>query len=177
MKILTDLKQNETHCEVSFQDTIRNRTRDGIVSFIAPCFYHFRVRKSSTSDYSLMLLALVVPTVPGQCRILFSVNIPVSVSRFIPKWFDHALSMRFLDSDLWIHEEEVAVRGRKNLFFDSIMPVKEPHDVGMNYKLMTSSDTGCAAWRLWWHTHMSVNITFKHSATTVSRPLNLYNTQ
>jgi len=157
MEILTDLQQNRTHCEVSFKDTIRNRTREGVVSFIAPCYYHFRTRSSASNDFKLMLLALVVPTIPGQCRIMFSVNIPASISRFIPKWFEHTLSMRFLESDLWLHEAEVAARGRKNIFYEPFDPRSQrPEGLGgLNYKLMTTSDTSCVAWRRWWNVHMS----------------------
>ena len=158
MEILTDLRQNRTHCEVSFKDTIRNRTREGVLSFIAPCYYHFRTRSSASNDFKLMLLALVVPTTPGQCRILFSVNIPVSISRFIPKWFEHALSMRFLESDLWLHEAEIAARRSENAFYDSSSieeQAQRPRGLaGLNYKLMTTSDTACVAWRRWWNAHM-----------------------
>lgn len=172
MEILTDLRQNRTHCEVSFKDTIRNRTREGVLSFIAPCYYHFRTRSSTSNDFKLMLLALVVPTTPGQCRILFSVNIPVSISRFIPKWFEHALSMRFLESDLWLHEAEIAARRSENAFYDSSSTeqAQRPRGLaGLNYKLMTTSDTACVAWRRWWNAHMLGIVTVVYTVPTGCR--------
>jgi len=34
--------------QVSYQDVVRGKPRDGVVSFARPCFYHFRTGKVPT---------------------------------------------------------------------------------------------------------------------------------
>lgn len=41
MRVLAD---NATHLELAYTDVVRNKTREGIVSFCRPCFYHFRTK-------------------------------------------------------------------------------------------------------------------------------------
>jgi phenylpropionate dioxygenase-like ring-hydroxylating dioxygenase large terminal subunit len=126
MQVLTDLVSNATHCEVAFQDNIRGKDRDGIVSFIAPCYYHFRLKDKETGrclkpnsntvfltylhttyvsfmvylhlsgKYKIALLGMAVPTVPGQCRLIFTVYFRKPISKKFPKWLDHAMSNRYI---------------------------------------------------------------------------------
>ncbi|KAJ1440234.1 Rieske [2Fe-2S] iron-sulfur domain-containing protein [Ochromonadaceae sp. CCMP2298] len=110
-------KDNNTHCEVAFKDKSRGKTRSGVVSFIAPCYYHARVKKEGESDFKIGLLGFVVPT----CRLIFSAATPLPslLRKVIPTWPDHAISNRFLDSDLWLHEAERRVRGPGNAFYST----------------------------------------------------------
>lgn len=60
MKLVTAM-EDKNMIEVSFEDTSRGIYRDGILSFEAPCYYHFRVfmnskRKRTKSKFSIILL-------------------------------------------------------------------------------------------------------------------------
>ena len=61
MQKLTTL-ENATHCEIGYQDAIRGKPRDGVVSFTAPCYYHFRVKEttpSGTEQFRKQLIAVL----------------------------------------------------------------------------------------------------------------------
>ena len=118
MQVLTDLDKNATHCEVHFKDKIRGRYREGVVSFSPPCFYHFRTKRANSTDYKMGLVGLVVPTQPGKCRLIFGIKAAIPAIKHVPKWLDHVLSNRFVDTDLWVHEQELYARNRLNPFYE-----------------------------------------------------------
>jgi hypothetical protein len=54
--------------EVSFQDVIRGKPRDGVVAFRLPCVYHFRTRDAAGA-FATRLCVLCVPVrVRGAAR-------------------------------------------------------------------------------------------------------------
>ena len=60
MKALTTMN-NSTHCEVEFKDVIRGKSREGVVSFTPPCYYHLRVKDTKTGLYRMPLMILATP--------------------------------------------------------------------------------------------------------------------
>lgn len=119
MQILTDFEDSSL-VEVRFEDKIRGKERVGVVSFAPPCYYHFRVRNTTEVEYKMALVGLAVPTTPGRSRLIFGIN-PSSTSGLLskaPKWLDHAFSNRFVDTDLWVHEQErnARLQGQQNPF-------------------------------------------------------------
>ncbi|GMH72171.1 hypothetical protein TL16_g05848, partial [Triparma laevis f. inornata] len=136
---------NYSHVEVSFEDTIREKPRTGIVSFQRPCYYHFRTQSGENGEMKPNLQIFVVPIHEGRCRVLFVSPLTKS---FIPNWLEHAASNRFLNTDIWLHEAEITVRNKMR---------EEGRDGGGGdpvemkmYQQPTSSDNGVRAWRKWW---------------------------
>lgn len=150
MEMLTSL-DNSTHCEISFQDLMRDKQRNGIISFIPPCYFHFRTRQPN-GIFSINLLVLLAPISPGKTRI-FTVlspgkNFPIP----LPKWLFHSLINKFLDSDIWVHDQERIINGPLNSFV--------PDKKAPKYILPTSSDIGCRNYRLWFDKHLSQSLIF-----------------
>lgn len=171
--------ENATHCEIGYQDSIRGKSRDGVVSFIAPCFYHFRVRDPLTGLFKISLVAVVAPIEPGKCRIFLDLPGLRKIGQRFPKWLLHSFTNRFLDSDVWIHDQERVQRGVRNGGYlgdskessrgsssstggdssdssdISDSDVSSSSDVaGRRYVMPTQSDTGTRVWRQWWRRHM-----------------------
>lgn len=157
MKALTDIT-NSTHLELKFKDKIRAKERTGIVSFRAPCYYHFRVPDNwRPAQWNKILTILCVPVSPGKCRVHLSLSFPPDkdgnrrnpIPSWVPLWLIHGRSNNFLDSDVWVHDQERAVRQRDEMGTNKGAPSAE------GYVLPTSSDMGAAAWRRWWRRHMA----------------------
>ena len=122
MQLLTDILLNSTLIELEFKDLIRNTTREGIVSFQAPVYYHFRVKDIYREGIMNKLLhVLCVPVNPGRCRVHLALDFRPnqhgerrrSIPSWVPLWFIHSRSNNFLDSDIWIHDQELNVRSQK----------------------------------------------------------------
>eukprot|EP01038_Epipyxis_sp_PR26KG_P008445 gene8445-11423_t len=134
MKMLTDIFGNKSFekVEATFKDLVKGKEREGIVSFIPPCYYHFRVKDPKTNDYNIALLIFCMPTSPGRSRAILTAyprSPPPStetestsakpakptrnplLSRF-PKFIIHARVNKFLESDLWLHDQELLLRGK-----------------------------------------------------------------
>ena len=111
MNSITSL-ENTTHCELTFTDVIRNKTRQGTVSFQAPVYYHFRVPdKFREGAENKILTILTVPVSPGKSRVHLSLSFPPDkegkrrqpIPSWVPRWFIHGRSNNFLDSDIWVY--------------------------------------------------------------------------
>mmetsp|Transcript_36903 Transcript_36903/g.67522 ORF Transcript_36903/g.67522 Transcript_36903/m.67522 type:complete len:546 (-) Transcript_36903:302-1939(-) len=157
------LVSNDTHIEVAYEDVVRGKPREGVVSFARPCFYHFRTRETPTATAGenlqplrdgseqgdgsdqlqtpvpkekMVMLMLCVPVEPGKSRLFItSRKFPFPFSA-LPVWLLHALSSRFVDSDVWLHDAE------RNALATKPNPLR--------YVLPTGSDLGCSAFRAWW---------------------------
>lgn len=138
---------------MAFQDVSRKRARDGILSFVAPCYYHFRLFNAATNRHEFGLFALVVPVRPGVCRVFL--NTPIRA----PQWISHMFTNRFLDSDLWLHSAEYQLRRgfRNDLYGDPAAPVKTEVQ---QYIIATSADAAPVFFRKWWATHLSLSRVF-----------------
>ena len=125
--------------EVAYGDRIRNKSRQGIVSFQPPVYYHFRVKTPSV--FRVMLIILCLPLRPGWSRIHLSLSPGVNLP--LPKWILHSFSNKFLDTDLWVHDQERVGRGHIN----SLLTLK-PKSAGVgSYVMPTSSDLGVKSFR------------------------------
>ena len=166
---------NTTHCELTFTDKIRNKTRDGTVSFQAPVYYHFRVPdKHRKGVENKILTILAVPVGPGRSRVHLSLSFPPDktgkrrqpIPSWVPLWFIHGRSNNFLDSDIWVYHQERNVRGGTEGGVRSSFLRGNPstRDTGpassMGYVLPTSSDLGAAVFRKWWATHLAKSPVF-----------------
>lgn len=163
MEILTDVINNHTHCEVLYRERYKSKERPGIVSFMSPIYYNLQIFNQNMTFFIRPLIIIVVPIGPGKTKIFLSAIAPRSfVSRFIPKWWIHAFYLRFLDSDIWIHDQEKLVRcglssfpqrNAETTLSDPLLG-RRPGSRTPRYSLMTESDRGCIAWRKWWKHHM-----------------------
>jgi hypothetical protein len=147
MELLTDL-EDASLLEIQFADTIRNKARVGVISYRAPFYYHFRV-ENAKGDMRKVLIILVVPVSPGRSRILLAPVTRRPLPTWVPRWLIHALSNRFLDTDVWIHDQERLLRGAANAYTtpatpDSIPAPRQP----------SASDQGPQLWRQWWQQHL-----------------------
>ena len=177
MELLTPLN-NASILELSFKDFVRGKPRDGILSFQPPCYYHFRVKNPLTGLYKIVLLIFCVPVRPGACRALLTSFFQAPKWLPIPKWFTHIFLNRFLESDLWIHDQELLARGPMNSFTggsttDTVsgneLKIEEveasesiieksprlgnlkPLEKKPGYVLLSKiSDQGVTSWRNWW---------------------------
>ena len=157
------LYNNETHCEVNFDQISAKKTRDGIASFISPCYYHFRTKINQTnpeSDYRINLLTLVVPITEGRCRI-FATLLPGQnfALNKLPRWLLDDFFNKIFESDIWVHTQEKIARGFKNEYdFDSIrkdnLSTNNNNNEMSSYLLPTSSDEGVREWRKYWKKNM-----------------------
>ena len=169
MENITSL-ENSTHCELTFRDKIRNKTREGIISFQAPVYYHFRVPdKHRKGVENKILTCLTTPVSPGVSRVHLCLAFPPDkegkrrqVPPWVPLWFIHGRANSFLDSDIWIHDQERNVRSEKvsNSFVswgsegNSLSSKATKSSPISKYVLPTSSDVGPAFFRKWWSKHL-----------------------
>jgi len=138
--------------EVAYKDIIRGKSREGVVSFIAPCYYHFRLK-----DKGIVLLILVAPVSPGLSRAHLILNTPRALPKWIPTWLVHGFTNNFLDTDIWVHDQERAARGADSNLFSS---PEERAKLAPQYVMPSSSDLGVRAWRTWWAKHLSLSPVF-----------------
>ena len=194
MQKLTTL-ENATHCEIGYQDAIRGKPRDGVVSFTAPCYYHFRVKEttpSGTEQFRKQLIAVLggspyaapsttptptnppplspcpplplhpflppptlchlAPISPGKSRIFLELPVMRKMRTKFPTWLLHTFSNRFLDSDVWIHDQERTQRIMQSSAGGG--SGAGSGGVGSKYVMPTQSDTGTREFRAWWRKHM-----------------------
>lgn len=163
MQVITS-GDNATHVEVAFQDSISGKARDGVVSFIAPFYYHFRTRSAKTGLFNKNLIAVLTPVSPGVSRLFLELPALRKLQGKLPVWLSHSLSNKFLDTDVWVHEQERTQRAGVNPYLQHENPTvghvepdgtSSPSSVGNKYVLTTESDTGTRAWRRWWKQHMA----------------------
>lgn len=155
-KVITDLEDGSM-IEVAFQDVVRGKRRDSILGFTPPCYFHYRQKDPKTGEYVKKLIALVVPVSPGRCRIFTSIP-PVPIK--LPKWLLHFMSGKFLDSDIWLHDCEVAFRLRHSNAYYQAMGVEQSDSKNEKYYMPTESDTSVKAYRQWWAKHLSLSPVF-----------------
>ena len=73
----------------------------------------------------------------------------------------HSFTNSFLDTDIWIHDQERFIRNSKNSFLDiRSSNAGESSRIDKGYILATDSDLGCKTWRLWWNKHMKDSSVF-----------------
>lgn len=149
MKPVTDIDNDEDIVEVTFEDLSRKKKRKGIVSFQPPCYFHFRTERLNGIMVA-NLLVLVVPVSPGRSRIFVALSPGVKLP--LPRWIKDSLTNKFLDTDIWVHDQERVARGLRNSF----VPVGNEE----GYVLPTESDTGCRLWRRWWNKNMASSSVF-----------------
>ena len=138
MKVLTNL-DDPTKVEVDFYDRIRGKMRQGVVSFVSPAYYHFRVEDNGGEE-KIQLMVLICPVEQGKTRIHLAF-IGAKVPTLFPKWMSHSFANQFLETDIWLHNCEIEVNKRNQSATES-------------YDMPTSSDLGARAWRKWWGKHM-----------------------
>jgi hypothetical protein len=95
-------------CKVDFVDQVRGKRREGTMMFRPPGYY------TLGGTYKKNLFIYCIPVSPGRSRVLLNVY-PQKSSKLMalfPKWIGHIFSNIFLDSDLWIHNQELVVRGK-----------------------------------------------------------------
>ena len=154
MQMLTTY-ENSTHLEVAYQDKIKGKAREGAVAFAAPFYYHFRTKNLDTGAWKRNLVAVVMPVAPGRSRIFFELPPLRAMRKKIPTFFVHMMSNKFLDTDIWIHDQERFQRSKRNSFTEIDQNVETVASrVGQKYVLTTESDLGALAWRKWWRKHM-----------------------
>ena len=111
--LLTDLS-NTTHIQVKYGDKMRGKLREGIITFSPPSIYtlHTRPTLSPTAPFKLMLMMYVMPVEAGRSRAIVNtyMKFPGILGVLIKPWLSHIFSNRFVDSDLWVHDQEVAAR-------------------------------------------------------------------
>lgn len=114
------LVSNDTHLEIQYNDIVRNKTRDAVLSFIRPVYYHFRERKPSGTAMTgkdakgerIVLQMLTVPVAEGRSRLfIMPAKFPFPFSLF-PTWVMHLFSNRFIDTDIWLHDTEITARAQ-----------------------------------------------------------------
>ena len=121
IKQLSDPRDNSIF-EIEFIDQVRGKTRLGRTAFVPPSIFTLRssyVPSNGTNPQTLKLslLVLVVPVTPGTSRVFLAaqpgVKLPLPFGLTIPQWLIHSFSNKFLDSDIWIHDQERFSRGIK----------------------------------------------------------------
>jgi len=156
MEVIAD---NETTVEVSFEDVVRGKPRSGVVSFRAPCYYHFRTY-SEEDGWKFGLIILTVPVRPGHSRVMITAD-RARFPPWLPTWLLHSLSNRFVDTDVWLHDAERWARGTSGtdaLGRGGTPGSKQSAETGVGpngmrnlpYATPTSSDTGPTQFRRWW---------------------------
>merc|ERR1719215_317146 len=130
---MESIVSNFTHVEVSFKDIIRDKPRDGIVSFQRPFYYHFRTRQDD-GNFKINLNILVAPVRGGRSRIFLSRVLPTNIP--VPTWLLHGGSNRFLNTDTWLHDAEREARKDGNN--------------SLKYVSASDSDKGPIIFRKWW---------------------------
>ena len=167
--LLTDIS-NSTHLEVSFGDYVRGKKREGIMSFSPPSIYTLRMRYTPTLPFKAALALYVMPIEPGKSRALIGGRVPLKGILFkliFRPWLLHIFSNRFVDSDLWVHDQEIAARRLESSSRseeESPDLAEDSSSVGTSkprlrslrplmpkYALIAKKgDVGVTAWRNWW---------------------------
>eukprot|EP00586_Coscinodiscus_wailesii_P003421 CAMPEP_0172484854 /NCGR_PEP_ID=MMETSP1066-20121228/12498_1 /TAXON_ID=671091 /ORGANISM="Coscinodiscus wailesii, Strain CCMP2513" /LENGTH=520 /DNA_ID=CAMNT_0013249653 /DNA_START=1 /DNA_END=1563 /DNA_ORIENTATION=+ len=138
MKVLVN---NFTHLELKFDDIVRGKERDAVMSFQRPTYYHFRTRSSTSDEYEPSLMIHTIPVTAGRSRVIFG-----EFFSKMPAWLQHGFSNRFLNTDTWLHDTERMLR----------LSEKGEHDDKRGlagYALVTNSDQSTRAYRRWWIEH------------------------
>ena len=78
-ELLTSM-ENDTHIELRFKDIIRGKKRDGVLTFIAPCYVNLKANGRNS------LLLLCVPVRPGRSRVFVGTFFSSKAITFFPKW-------------------------------------------------------------------------------------------
>lgn len=144
-----------------------------IIHTTAPCYYHFRTFDAKTGLYVKGLIAVIIPVSPGRSRIFFELPSLRNIRKLFPTWVLHTFSNKFLDTDIWVHDQERFQRSGANLFsvayeVDKISQgTRVMSNVGSKYVMTTQSDTGCIAWRKWWSKHMVDSPIFGEPLTAI----------
>lgn len=161
-QIMTTLA-NESCVQVKFKDRFLGKERTGLSNFISPFYFYFEVLEEEASletpSQKMRLMILVCPVLPGRTRVF--IFFPKAQSKR-PKILQHYITMRFLDSDMWIMEAERALRspassfdsadatvGSEDRLLTGLVPRGAP-----NYVVPFESDKGPMAWRKWWRNNM-----------------------
>ena len=144
---------------ISFDDVVRGKPRTNAkVEFIAPCYFMLTV------DEEVGLLILCVPVKPGVSRVFVSPSPTKKLPAFIPKWLVHSFVNNFVDTDIWISDQEKYIRKSRNSYHDANLKMDSSRDErrrgSFDYVMPTSSDTGCKVWRMWYDKHLSESKTF-----------------
>ena len=164
---MMQLESSEQAIEIAYNDSIRGKPREGVVSFKPPLYYHFRVKSGPAGLFRIMLLALCVPVRPGWSRIHLAlapgINLP------LPKFILHAMTNRFLDSDLWVHEQERVGRG----YVNSLVPAQSKSAGVGGYVMPTSSDLGVKSFRKWWDANMKQHPVFGEQPAALIGPISI----
>lgn len=143
-----DIRQSDASgVEVNYADSIRGKARTGVVSFKPPAYYHFRVLRAGV--WKIMLFILCVPVRRGWSRIHLSLSPGAKLP--LPKFLLHAMTNRFLDTDVWVHDQERVGAGFGNSFFAPMTKASRP------YVMPSSSDVGVQAFRKWFAEHMQAD--------------------
>jgi phenylpropionate dioxygenase-like ring-hydroxylating dioxygenase large terminal subunit len=172
MQVITSY-DNATHLEVAYQDFVSGKTRDGVVSFTAPFYYHFRTRYAKTGITRKNLMAVLTPVSPGVSRIFLDLPALRKLRGLFPDWLSHSFTNKFLETDVWVHDQERTQRAGFNPYLQHESPTGElngsssPSSVGTKYVMTTQSDTGTRAWRKWWYQHMASSPIFGEPRTPV----------
>ncbi|CAM9788232.1 unnamed protein product [Chrysoparadoxa australica] len=129
------LSTNSTVVEVAFQDRVRGKDRDCIMAFRRPVMYYYSQRDTAdaNSPHVINLAMLCVPVHAGACRLFITYQQRTGLTNKIPTWLLHALSNRFLNTDVWLHEAELVHRNQNK-----------------PYVFWSESDNGVKHFRRWW---------------------------
>lgn len=137
--------------------------------FRPPCYFtlqsRFVINSTDEGPERPWLNIIVLPVSPGKSRVMIMFALPAAasgISKLIPSWFIHQRSMKFLDSDIWVHDQERRFRRPPNSFqqLNSNVPIHknsllmDTYNQDESYALMTTSDISCSMWRQWWKKHM-----------------------
>ena len=162
--ILTDLS-NSTNLQVQYGDVMRGRPREGIMSFTPPSIYTLQTRFTDVSNHLFkpVLTLYVMPVEPGKSRAIIGSSFPLKgiFKLIFQPWLLHILSNRFVDSDLWVHDQEVAARKIQSDDPAEALPnteaAKQPQKLRSlrpllpKYALIASQgDVGVTSWRNFW---------------------------
>lgn len=93
-QLITSLDNNQT-LSVKFQDIIRGKKRNGVVTFNSPCYFTLH------NNDKLALVILCVPVAPGRSRIFVAPLPGRKIPKFIPKWFRILLQF-YLESESFL---------------------------------------------------------------------------
>ena len=173
--LLTDLS-NTTHIQVKYGDKMRGKLREGIMTFSPPCIYslHTRPALSPAAPFKLMLTLYVMPLEPGRSRAIVNsyLKFPGLLGKLVKPWLSHIMSNRFVDSDLWVHDQEVAARRLPPTTTPTTPSQVDPpipletttgstttatlrklQPIPKYALLAKQADVGVTAWRSWWVKH------------------------
>ena len=177
---LSDVINDSTHYKFGFEDLVRGKKRTGTMSFYPPCTYILE-----DTGRNVSIIFLVVPVSSGKSRAFVGLQSTRPIPKFVPMWFTHSIVHRFLDSDLFVHDQERIARGTKeftNAFTASQTQKYESDELEIietsptkkspvrfvpfsqeqqsKYVLLSQSDAGVLGWRKWWARHLSLSPVF-----------------